>query len=31
MRKNDFESWKKFVNKKNWSEFGKMREILIKI
>jgi len=31
MRKNDFESWKKFVNEKNWSEFGKMREILIKI
>ncbi|WP_295724159.1 adenylyltransferase/cytidyltransferase family protein [Leptotrichia wadei] len=31
MRKNDFESWKKFVNKKNWGEFGKMREILIKI
>ena len=31
MRKNDFESWKKFVNEKNWGEFGKMREILIKI
>ena len=31
MRKNDFKNWKKSVNEKNWSEFGKMREILIKI
>ena len=31
MKENDFESWKKFVNEKNWGEFGKMREILIKI
>ena len=31
MRENDFESWKEFVNEKNWDEFGKMREILNKI
>ena len=31
MKENDFEKWRKFVNKKNWGEFEKMREILIKI
>ena len=31
MRKNDFEKWKEFVNKKNWGEFEEMRKILIEI
>ena len=31
MRKNDFEKWKEFVNKKNWGEFEEMKKILIEI
>ena len=31
MRKNDFEKWKEFVNKKNWGEFEEMKKILVEI
>ena len=31
MRENNFENWKRFINKKNWDEFEKMRKILNKI
>ena len=31
MRENDFESWKEFVNKKNWGEFEEMKKILVEI